>query len=164
MIQVSEKQVSSVLTANKTLEAIREAYKDNANGQIYMPDRMYMDIRGKKNMGQWLIANDLKKPYFGAKFSAVFPNNRSKNLPVTNSQISLYSANDGQLLALIDANYLTAIKTGGSAAVATDLLANKDANTLAVIGSGFQAYAQVKMIQHVRHLNKVIVFDLSGRL
>lgn len=159
MLQISEKQVEQTLNADSTIQTIKEAYINNSKGKIYMPSRVYMPVRGKENVGQWLIANDLIDPYFGTKFSSVFPNNRDKGLPVTSSQISLYSAEDGQLVALIDANYLTAIKTGGSAALATDLLAKKDAHVMAVIGSGFQAFAQVMMIQHVRHLSKVYVFD-----
>lgn len=162
MQQVSEATVQKILTVDKTIKTIKQAYLDNNAGLIYMPDRVYMPVN-QENVGQWLMANDRKEPFFGTKFSAVFPGNRAKKLPVTNSQISLYSADDGQLLALISANYLTAIKTGGSAAIATDLLAKKDAQVLAVIGSGFQAFAQVLMIQHVRHLTKLIVYDTDAR-
>ncbi len=162
MLQISEDKVEKTLTVDNTIKAIKEAYINNSKGKIYMPSRVYMPVRGEENVGQWLIANDLIDPYFGTKFSAVFPHNRKKGLPVTSSQISLYSAEDGQLVALIDANYLTAIKTGGSAAVATELLAKKDAHVLAVIGSGFQSFAQVMMIQHVRKLTKLYVFDTNN--
>ncbi|WP_303974730.1 ornithine cyclodeaminase family protein, partial [Streptococcus merionis] len=124
--------------------------------------RIFMPIRGEENVGQWLVANSLSKPYFGSKFSSVFPENLKKELPSTISKISLYSAETGELQALIDANYLTAIKTGGSAAVATDLMARKDAAHLCIIGTGLQAYSQVLAIQEVRDLEYVFVYDIDS--
>ena len=58
----------------------------------------------------------------------------------------------------MEANYLTAVKTGGSAAIATDLMARRDACRLGVIGSSVQVLAQVEAIQEVRGLKEVRVF------
>ncbi|MBP1856390.1 ornithine cyclodeaminase [Clostridioides mangenotii] len=105
------------------------------------------------------MANCLDVPFFGSKFSAVFKDNISKGLPSVISKISLYSAGTGEQVALINADYLTAIKTGGSAGVATDLMARKDAHCLGVIGTGVQAYTQVLAIQEVRELTELRIYD-----
>ena len=120
-------------------------------------------FRGEANVGQWLVANCTEKPYFGMKFSSMFAENRAKNLPVTISKIYLNSAEDGTLQAILDANYMTAVKTGASAAIATDLMARKDAASLAVIGTGLQAYSQVLAIQEVRELEKLYIFDIDAQ-
>lgn len=163
MIQISEKEVQATLKTNETIQIVEATYRDNAAGKIYAGDRIYMPIRGEKATGQWLVANSTNQPYFGSKFSSVFPDNPSKGLPSTISTISLYSAEDGQLLALIDANYLTAVKTGASAAVATNLMARQDASKLGVIGTGGQALSQVQAIQEVRQLTKLYVFDTDQK-
>lgn len=120
---------------------------------------MPVDDAGDK--GQWLTANYPAEGFFGTKFSAVFPGNLKHGLPATISTISLYSDQTGELKAVIEANALTAIKTAGSAAIATDLLARKDSSTLAIIGSGLQAFDQVLAIREVRNIQHVIVYDLD---
>lgn len=160
MKRISEQQVQDILTVERVLPAIRETYLDCLAGNIYAGERLFLPIRGEDCTGQWLSACSLTKPFFGSKFSSVFPPNLQRGLPSVLSTISLYSAVTGQLEAMIDANYLTAIKTAGSAAVATDALARKDADTLAIIGTGFQAFSQVRTIQAVRAIKTLYVYDM----
>lgn len=160
MICISEKQIEEVVTMKMALPVFRQAYEDCVNGDIYAGDRIVMPIRGEENCGQWLVANCKNVPFFGSKFSSVFPGNVSKGIPSVISKISLYSAETGELLALIDANYLTAIKTGGSAGIATDLMARKDASRLGIIGSGLQAFSQILAIQEVRELTELYIYDI----
>ncbi|MGE7904369.1 ornithine cyclodeaminase family protein [Peribacillus sp. NPDC094092] len=161
MRQITEEQVQNILEMELVLPVIKEAYEDCVKGEIHAGNRIFMPIRGEKNVGQWLVANCTNKPFFGSKFSSVFPGNLKKGLPSTISKISLYSAETGELQALIDANYLTAIKTGGSAAIATDLMAREDANKLGVIGSGLQAFSQVLAIQEIRPIEELYVYDIN---
>lgn len=161
MQQITEEYVRGVLSMDFVISTIKEAYKDAVEGKIYAGNRIFMPVRGEENVGQWLVANSTNKPYFGSKFSSVFPGNSKLGLPSTISKISLYSAETGELQSLIDANFLTAIKTGGSAAVATDLMARKDASTLGIIGTGLQAFSQVAAIQEVRDIEELYVFDLN---
>ncbi|WP_342471515.1 ornithine cyclodeaminase family protein [Metasolibacillus sp. FSL H7-0170] len=160
MLQITENQVQEIISMEMALSALREAYKECAEGKIYAGGRIFMPIRGQENVGQWLVANCTEKPYFGAKFSSVFPQN-VPTLPSVISKVSLYSAVTGELQALIDANYLTAIKTGGSAAIVTDLMAKKDASKLGIIGSGLQAYSQALAIQEVRNITELYVYDVN---
>lgn len=157
---INENQVKRFLSMGNVIDVVKKLYIENTEGEIYAGNRIYMPIRGEENVGQWLVANSLSQPFFGSKFSSVFPNNMTIGLPSTISKISLYSAETGELQALIDANYLTAIKTGASAAVATDLMARKNASILSIIGTGLQAYSQVLAIQEVRKLEKVYVYDV----
>lgn len=159
MAFISEEQVQEAISMSLALETIREAYKASAEGKRYAPGRVVGPIRGDENCGQWLVANCLDVPYFGSKFSAVFKDNISKGLPSVISKISLYSAETGEQIALINANYLTALKTGGSAGVATDVMARKDAHCLGVIGTGVQAYTQVLAVQEVRELTELRIYD-----
>jgi ornithine cyclodeaminase/alanine dehydrogenase-like protein (mu-crystallin family) len=157
----SEEQVKQVMNIGMVISAAKEAYKDCAEGKLYAGNRIFMPVRGEENVGQWLAANCTNKPFFGSKFSSVFPENPKIGLPSTISKISLYSAETGELQAMIDANYLTAVKTGGSAAVATDLMARKDASVLGIIGTGLQAYSQVLAIQEIREISSLYVYDID---
>ncbi len=88
------------------------------------------------------------------------PTNPTKrNLPSVMATTSLHDTTTGQLIALTDATFLTAIRTGAASALATDELASLDATTLVVIGAGAQAVTQVHAISRIRTLTEVSVYD-----
>jgi alanine dehydrogenase len=63
----------------------------------------------------------------------------------------------GIAVARMEAKYLTDIRTAATSAVATDLLARKDAETLGVFGSGRLASAHLAAIPRVRNFKRVLV-------
>jgi alanine dehydrogenase len=75
----------------------------------------------------------------------------------------LFDAETAKPLACMEANYLGQIRTGAASGYATDLLARKDASTLAIIGSGFQARTQLDAIREVRQLRDVRVWSRSTK-
>ncbi len=60
--------------------------------------------------------------------------------------VSLFSTETGDLLALIEADYLGQMRTGAASGVATKYLARKGADTAAIIGTGGQARTQLEAI------------------
>lgn len=157
---IPEEQAAGMLDIRASMDAVRAAYLACDRGEMYPGGRIAQPLLGD-SAGQWLTAVCTKQPYFGSKFSAVFPGNRQYGMPTDQSTISLYSNVNGEQLALIGANYLTALKTGASAGVATDLLARKNASRLGIIGTGTQAYTQVLAIQEVRPLTELRIYDRS---
>lgn len=75
--------------------------------------------------------------------------------------VYLYSAEDGTLLSVMQANILGQRRTGAASAVATKYLSRKDCSILGVIGSGFQAETQVEAICAVRPIRHVLVYSRS---
>ena len=74
----------------------------------------------------------------------------------------LYSSIDGKLKAIIEADLLGQMRTGAASGVATKLLANADAHTLAVIGTGKQSRAQIAAVCAVRPITRVKVFSRTA--
>ncbi len=72
--------------------------------------------------------------------------------------VLLYSAPDGRLRAMIEADNLGQLRTGAASGIATKLLANPDARTLGVIGAGRQAFTQVAAVCAARPIERVRVF------
>lgn len=62
----------------------------------------------------------------------------------------LYSAETGELLALMEADRLGQMRTGAASAVATKHLARADAGTIGIIGTGWQARSQLIAVSKVR--------------
>jgi ornithine cyclodeaminase/alanine dehydrogenase-like protein (mu-crystallin family) len=64
----------------------------------------------------------------------------------------------GDLLALIEADYMGQLRTGAASGVATKYLARKDSRVAAIIGTGGQAKTQLEAVAVVRKLESVRVY------
>ena len=91
--------------------------------------------------------------YFGTK---IYATNAKYGM---HSLFALYDAKTATPLALMEANHLGQIRTGAASGYATDLLANPEATTLGIIGSGFQAKTQLDAIRAVRSIQTVRVWS-----
>ncbi|MGH9454874.1 MAG: ornithine cyclodeaminase family protein [Terriglobia bacterium] len=72
--------------------------------------------------------------------------------------VLLYNAEDGGLLALIEADHLGRIRTGAASGVATKYMARADAEIVGLIGTGRQARTQLEAVARVRNIQSVLVY------
>lgn len=63
--------------------------------------------------------------------------------------LHLQDIETGSLLAIMDSTYVTAVRTGLAGAIAADVLARSDADTVAIIGAGLQCSAENWHWMHV---------------
>lgn len=75
----------------------------------------------------------------------------------------LFSTEDGRPLATIESDTMTGLRTAAATAVAADHLANKDAATLAVIGTGVQAQSHIPALLQVRSFKEILIAGRSGQ-
>lgn len=99
----------------------------------------------------------------GAKLVTVFGENPRRQLPSHLATILLLDPETGMLQAVMDGRYITEARTAAVSAVSTRFLANPDASTLAIIGSGVQARSHLEAYQHVRQLKHVRIWSPSQR-
>ena len=98
----------------------------------------------------------------GLKVVTVRPENRDRGLPAIHAVILLIEPDTGVPIAVLDAEWLTALRTGAATGVATDLLARSDAAVLGVVGAGAQAFEQVRAVATVRPLEEVRIMSRGG--
>jgi ornithine cyclodeaminase len=68
----------------------------------------------------------------------------------------------GDVLAVIESSFLTQLRTGIAGALGSDVLARRDARSVAIIGAGAQGKAQLEALRLVRVISSVRVFDSSS--
>lgn len=73
--------------------------------------------------------------------------------------IMLYSAENGQLLAIIEADWLGRMRSGGTSGLATKYLARLDSTIVGLIGAGNQAWAQLMGVCAVRPVTTAYVYS-----
>jgi ornithine cyclodeaminase len=94
-------------------------------------------------------------PAFGVKLITVFPGNHGTELDSHQGAVLLFDAHRGELVAMLDASAITAIRTAAVSGVATRLLARADASTLALLGTGVQARTHLEAMRLVRPVSRV---------
>jgi alanine dehydrogenase len=68
-------------------------------------------------------------------------------------------ADDGAVLAIIEAFALGQMRTGGISGVAADVMAKPDARRMAMIGTGKQSLTQIAAVAAVRPLDRITVWS-----
>lgn len=145
-----EADVRRVLTMSEALAAVEDAFRRRAERQApNLPRRRVEVPGGALNI---MAAGLPELGVMGAKCYSAFATAGGRHM------FLLYSAVDGALLAIIEADWLGRIRTGATSGVATRYLARPAAETLAVVGTGGQALPQVEAICAVRPIRQVRVF------
>ena len=103
------------------------------------------------------------RPYFAAKINANFPGNPARHgLPTIQGVLALFDAATGEPLALMDSIAITMLRTAAATAVAAQYLALPNAATVAIIGCGAQAMAQLIALRTVRPFARAFAYDLDA--
>jgi ornithine cyclodeaminase/alanine dehydrogenase len=97
------------------------------------------------------------------KVVTVYKNNPSQhNLPTTIGKLLLQNPDTGEVICIMDAGYLTAVRTGAASGVATRHLARKYNNqVVGIFGAGVQAKMQLWAVSEARNISKAIVYDVK---
>lgn len=91
----------------------------------------------------------------GSKLVSVVPGNAERGLPTHLGVVTLFDPTTGQLLAVMDARYITEVRTAAVSSVSVRLMARGDAATLAIVGTGVQARSHLEVLLSVRPLAEV---------
>jgi ornithine cyclodeaminase/alanine dehydrogenase-like protein (mu-crystallin family) len=158
LLRVSEADVRDLLPLSKAIELASEAYSKLATERAINPQRVWLTVPGGASMF-FMPAHVLGQKTVSVKVARLNPDNPTRALPAVMSDIQAYDSKSGIKLAEIEAESLTAIRTAASSAVATDVLARRDAECVGLFGAGRQAEAHVPAIQQVRDISRVMVYS-----
>jgi ornithine cyclodeaminase len=155
ILVLNHDEVAELLSMKECIALMREALIKLASGEVHQPLRTIVrppNAAGVMGLMPSYVGGDAAA--YGLKTVCVFPANPAKGKDAHQGAVMLFSAVTGELLALMNASAITAIRTAAVSGVATDLLARKDASDLAIIGAGVQARTHLKAIAEVRSIKR----------
>jgi ornithine cyclodeaminase/alanine dehydrogenase-like protein (mu-crystallin family) len=159
---IDQPVVRQLLTMPVCIDLMAQAMQQTAQGETLQPPRWIMGLPGDRGRGFGLMPGAMKEPAgFGAKLTAVYPENGAKGLQSHRGIIALFDTETGAPVAIVHGGEVTAIRTAAASALATRLLARPDASDLAILGYGEQALQHLKAMAAVRTLNRVRVWGRS---
>src|SRR5438105_1766370 len=158
VLVINHREVEQLLPMNECIDVMQEAFISLARGEIEQPLRTIFrpkNVKGVLAMMPTYRAGDM--PLFGLKAICVFPGNAKIGKDAHQGGVILFDGVTGEMLAMVNASAITAIRTAAVSALATRVLAREDASDLAIIGAGVQARVHLKAIACVRTLERLRV-------
>ncbi len=162
---LTRKDVEQVLTMKDAIAAVEEGFRQLALGNVTMPQRTVIRIpeHGGIHLGMPAYVGGVEGgESLALKVVTVYHDNPAKyGLPTTIGTLLLNDPHTGALVAIMDAGFLTAMRTGAASGVATKYLAREDARSLGIFGAGVQARTQLMAVCEVRSIDRAILYDLN---
>lgn len=128
-------------------------------GKIENPGRTVMEFKEHEASALYMPSADTSENKTATKVVTIFPKNPAVNKPTTQGVLLLSDASNGEHISVMNASYLTRLRTGALSAIGTNKLARKDAKVLGVIGTGAMAFEQVLGVLEVRPIEEIILFN-----
>ena len=155
---LNHSQISSLMNMKDVIGSVETAYKVHAERKVQMPAKKYLYF--KKFRGDLRIM-----PCFirgmdesGVKNVNVHPDNPRKfGLPTVMAMIELVDPQTGFPISVMDGTWITNMRTGAAAGVATKYLAREDSEVLGLVGAGVQAATGLEAINEVMDIKEVKV-------
>jgi ornithine cyclodeaminase/alanine dehydrogenase-like protein (mu-crystallin family) len=147
---LTEADVRAILTMPLALELVEASFRRLGDGTAVSHSRRRLHIPGKTILN-YMAASDAAGGYVGLKIYSI-------SRGVARFVAPLFRAETGELVALIEADYLGQMRTGAASGVATKVMAREDARIACIIGTGLQSRTQLEAVARVRKLEQVRAF------
>ncbi len=150
VLTLTEADVHDLLTLDMALEAVEDVLRRHALDEApnnprsrCQTDHVMLHVMSGAAKGLGVLGY---KAYATSRQGASF-------------HVGLFDGASGELLALMQADYLGQVRTGAASGVATTHLARPDAQKVGILGSGKQARTQLLAVCKVRPITRIHVFS-----
>ena len=150
------RDVRAAVQPTEAYDAVRDAFVAYARGEWSMPPKVYVE---NYPAGDFRAMPALGGGHALLKWVTSFPGNPARGLPTVTGLVLLSDAEDGRLLAVLDAAAVTALRTAAAAVLGAETLAREDAASYAVVGSGVNGAETARMFVARGHMP--IVWDVD---
>lgn len=155
LLYLCRADVERLLDIDAMLSALAKALVIFSSGVTSVPPRTAARVPELGLLGA--MAGYVPGVALEIKLVSVFPGNHARGLPSHQGLIALFNEDDGTPLAVMDGAYITGIRTGGTAAVAANVLARRGARVLAILGAGVQGGSHLDTFTRLRDFQEIRV-------
>jgi ornithine cyclodeaminase/alanine dehydrogenase-like protein (mu-crystallin family) len=149
-LHITESEVRALLTMPMAIEAVEQVSRKQSSGEVVVHPRRRFELPGG-GFFHYMAAADYAAGFVAMK-QYTYVAGKIRFL------VPLYEMSTGDLLAMIEANFMGQVRTGAASGVAANYLARRNSRVAAIIGSGSQARTQLEAIARVRKLESARVY------
>ena len=161
-LYLSRKDVETVgLPMAEIIDALDSMFKEKGEGRVEMPPKP--GIHTRKNA--FIHAMPAYIPSLrsaGMKWISGYPENQEKGLPYITGLLILNDPETGIPIAVMDATWITAQRTGAATAIAAKYLARKDSSSVGILACGVQGRSNLEALSCVFKIKRVKAFDIHS--
>ena len=162
LLFLSQEDIMSLnLPYEDVIDAVEKVMSAHAKGLCQLPSKIHVNpLEGTYlNAMPAYIGGDFRQ--CGLKWVSGYPSNRQLGLPVTWGIVILNDYKTGAPLSIMDARWITAVRTAAVAAVTAKYCAKKDVQTMTIIGAGEQGKWNARLMKIVRpSIKKIFIGDI----
>jgi ornithine cyclodeaminase/alanine dehydrogenase-like protein (mu-crystallin family) len=149
---------SMSISTDDVVSTIEGLIKGSVESRAWNAPKMVITPPDGRYMMATLSASD-DPPFLAVKSLVLNPKNKEKGLSEINSLVTLLDSDTGLPLAVIDGNWVTAIRTAGLSAVAAKRLARPESSVIAFVGCGVQARSHLRAFSDLFDLQEIRAFN-----
>lgn len=143
----------------QAIDSMERAFSLLSSGESFVPLRSVSKLPSNEMMMLFKPATVEKEKRISVKLLTQREKCFFPEIPLIQGIVLIIDADTGEILSLMDGEYITALRTGAASGLATRCFARKDASTLALFGCGAQGRTQLEAVVCERDIKKVLVFD-----
>jgi len=159
VLYLSRKDVENVeLSMTEIIAVIDKMFKEKGQGNIEMPPKPGIHTRENAfihAMAAYVPGLDAA----GVKWVSGYPANQQKGLPYISGLLILNDPDTGIPIAIMDAAWITAKRTGAATAVAAKYLARRNSSTVGIIACGVQGRSNLEALACQFDITSVKAYD-----
>ena len=164
ILYLSRADVEAVgLPMTDIIEALEEMFREKGAGRVEMPPKPGIHTRPDAfihAMPAYIPALEAA----GIKWIAGYPGNQAKGLPYITGLLVLNDPDTGLPLAIMDATWITAQRTGAATAIAARRLARPDSATVGIVACGVQGRSNLEALACLFPVKRVRAYDLHPEI
>ncbi len=163
MLYLSRQTLESLdVSTAEVVARLEGLIRDQAEGKVMAaPKSAVTAADGRYLMATLAAAED--PPLMAVKSLVVNPKNPQHDLAAINASITLLNSQTGLTVAVMDGNWVTAIRTAAATAVAAKRLANANSSVVCFIGCGVQAHSHLRILADLFPLEEIRAFGRGAK-
>lgn len=160
VLYLSRKDVETVnIPMSDIIEALNKMFLEKGEGRVEMPPKPGIHTRPDAFIHA-MPAYIPSMEAAGVKWISGYPENQKKNLPYINGLLILNDPDTGIPIAIMDAMWITARRTGAATAIAAKYLARPESSTAGILACGVQGRNNLEALACLFKITKVKAFDI----
>jgi ornithine cyclodeaminase/alanine dehydrogenase-like protein (mu-crystallin family) len=159
VIILTEREIRQICSMKDCLDDVERAFRLHAEGKANTPVRLSVDHPEHGGHTLYMPSYMGEIAFAAVKVVSIFPGNAARGKKTLSSALLLTETRTGEHVALMDASWLTVMRTGAVTGVAARYLAREDAESCLVIGCGAQAIGQIEAVLEVRSIRRLLLWN-----
>ena len=159
ILSISEALVAQLLNPVELVHELERSFGALARGDVQCPPRQEIAVPGKGfslTMAAWQSGMEI-----AVKVVNVFDGNLDIGLPNHLASLTLFDPDTGAVTCVMDATYITGVRTAAAAVLSHKLLARPESRVATIVGAGVQAREHLRLLPLVLDLDEIQISALE---